>query len=105
MPQRPAPTILVVDDSPSVVAMASAYLRDHGLRALAASDGENALQKARDARPDLILLDVVMRGMDGFETCRRLKADEQLRDIPVIIMTSFDHPQNKVKGFAAALAK
>ncbi|MCP4657211.1 MAG: PAS domain S-box protein [bacterium] len=101
MLQRPARTILVVDDSASVLAMTSDYLKDHGLRTLTAGDGESALEKARDARPDLILLDVMMQGMDGFETCRRLKADEELRDIPVIFMTALDNPQDKVRGFAA----
>jgi signal transduction histidine kinase len=64
-----------------------------------ARSGPSALQKAQYAPPDLILLDVLMPDMDGFETCQRLKADEHTKDIPVIFMTSLTSPEDKVKGF------
>jgi len=92
-------TILVVDDEPAILRLVSDYLKNVGFRILVSRDGESALERARYAHPDLILLDVVMPGLDGFETCRRLKADETLRDIPVIFMTSLSETQDKVLGF------
>jgi len=66
-----------------------------------ARDGETGLERAKFSRPDLILLDVLMPGMNGFETCRRLKADEATRDIPVLFMTVLSETSDKLKGFEA----
>ena len=83
--ENPGHTVLVVDDSSANVTMLTDYLEDSGFNTFAANDGEGALQKAMQHHPDLILLDVVMPGLDGFETCRRLKAHETTREIPVIL--------------------
>ena len=77
----------------------SDYLSSFGLEALVARDGETGSEKTQYAQPDLILLDVLMPGLDGFETCRRLKADETLRDVPVIFVTALTNIEDKVKGF------
>lgn len=68
-------TILIVDDNPANLGVLEEYLEEYGLTILVARDGESGLEKARYARPDLILLDVLIPGIDGFETCSRLKAD------------------------------
>ncbi len=94
-------TILIVDDNSTNLIMLTDYLEDYGFKTLTATDGERALQKARQAHPDLILLDIVMPGIDGFETCHRLKADRVTRDIPVIFMTALARTKDKVKGFKA----
>jgi two-component system sensor histidine kinase/response regulator len=92
-------TILVVDDNPVQSKLALHFLRRTGYDVLIATSGEEALEQVRDIRPDLILLDVLMPGIDGFETCRRLKDGEETRDIPVIFMTSLSDTADKVKGF------
>lgn len=94
-------TILIIDDDPANLGVISASLEDSGLRVLVARDGESGLQKARYARPGLILLDVLMPGLDGFEICSLLKEDETTRDIPVIFMTALTATEEKIKGFGA----
>lgn len=96
-----AGTILIVDDMPINLAVLVDHLESAGHQALVAQDAEDALKRASLMRPDLILLDVVMPGIDGFETCRRLKAAESTRDIPVIFMTCLGEAANKVEGFEA----
>jgi DNA-binding response OmpR family regulator len=100
------PAILVVDDAPANVSILLELLGREGFKTLVARDGESALEQVRYARPDLILLDVVMPGMDGFETCRRLKADPDpaTRDIPVIFMTARAETRDRIEGFAAGAA-
>jgi PAS domain S-box-containing protein len=92
-------TILVVDDSPANLGILFKHLKDAGFRVLVARDGESALEKAQHGQPDLILLDVIMPGIDGFETCRQLKANEGLRDIPVLFITGLTDTGDRVKGF------
>ncbi len=92
-------TILVVDDTPASISMVRAALEDAKYRVLVATSGEKALQRIRTERPDLILLDILMPGMDGYETCRRLKADAATRDIPVIFLSALADTFDKVKGF------
>lgn len=94
-------TILVVDDSSANVTMLTDYLEDSGFRTVVANNGEQALQVADQEHPDLVLLDVVMPGIDGFETCHQLKAQELTKDIPVIFMTALSSTEDKVKGFEA----
>jgi two-component system sensor histidine kinase/response regulator len=94
-------TILIVDDIPANVALMADNLEGHGFEVIVARDGEEALERAQFARPDLILLDVIMPGIDGFETCRRLKGAANTRDIPVIFMTALGDPDDKVAAFAA----
>lgn len=92
-------TILIVDDNSINLRVAVDHLEESGFVVLVAQDGESALKRAKYARPDLILLDVLMPGVDGFETCRRLKADIITQDIPVIFMTALSNTEDKVKGF------
>lgn len=96
-----APTILIVDDTPSNLGMVVKLMEDRGYRVSIAQDGEEGLQRAQLLQPDLILLDVMMPGADGYEICQRLKALESTRHIPVMFMTALASPEHKVKGFAA----
>jgi signal transduction histidine kinase len=95
-----SPTVLIVDDTPSNLGMVVKLLEERGYIVSIAQDGEEGLQRAQLVQPDLILLDVMMPGIDGFETCQRLKAQENTRNIPVIFMTALASPEHKVKGFA-----
>ncbi|MBU6367084.1 MAG: two-component system response regulator [Gemmatimonadetes bacterium] len=91
-------TILIVDDSPDNLAVVGGMLKDH-YGVLLCTDGEQALALVRgDAPPDLILLDVVMTGMSGYDVCRILKADRATRDIPVIFLTSLTSPEDESRG-------
>ena len=93
--------ILVVDDVEPNVRLLEAKLTLEYYEVLTACDGATALQIASDERPDIILLDVMMPGMDGFETCRRLKADPVTRHIPVVLVTALDGREDKIKGLDA----
>ena len=94
-------TILIVDDTPANLSVVVDHLEDEGLTVAVAQGGEEALKRAAFIHPDLILLDVMMPGIDGFETCRRLKANETTRAIPVIFMTALADIHDKVQAFAA----
>ena len=91
--------ILVVDDTPTNLKVVINYLRTYGFKLLMADDGESCLKQVKIRHPDLILLDVMMPGMDGFEVCRILQADEMTRQIPIIFMTALSNEADKVKGF------
>jgi signal transduction histidine kinase len=95
---REIPTILIVDDNPTNLEILSGTLASSGWEVLVAVDGESAIEQARYAHPDSIVLDVMMPGIDGFETCRRLKADPELCDIPIVFMTALTDTADKVKG-------
>jgi len=97
--ERAAPSILIVDDVSMNLEIITAQLEKRGYVALVARSGQEAVERAALARPDLILLDVVMPGIDGFETCRRLKQQEATRDIPVIFMTALTATDDKIEGF------
>jgi len=92
--------ILVVDDSPENLRFLVEILTHSGYRTRPAINGELALRSAQIKPPVLILLDIRMSGMDGFETCRRLKDNEQTRDIPVIFASALTDTEARVKGFA-----
>jgi putative two-component system response regulator len=94
----PKPVILVVDDTPDNLALMSGLLRDT-YRVKVANGGEKALAiAASDAKPDLILLDIMMPGIDGYEVCRRLKADPSTRDIPVVFLTAKVEIEDEKRG-------
>jgi signal transduction histidine kinase len=101
IPVVPMPTILIVDDSLSYLAALLDRLERHGFMIVLAQTAAEGLMRAEFAEPDLILLDVVMPGIDGFEACRRLKAGKATKDIPVIFMTGLTDPKQKVTGFDA----
>ncbi len=90
--------ILVVDDSPTNLEIISNFLRNAGFIFLTVSDGEMALKHVKYKIPDLILLDVMMPGIDGFNTCKKLKENLETRDIPVILMTAISDTESKIKG-------
>jgi signal transduction histidine kinase len=92
------PHILLVDDTPTNLKVLAEALQGQGWKTLMAADGESAIEQVAYRRPDLILLDVMMPGIDGFETCRRLKADPKTEDIPVIFMTALSDTLDKVRG-------
>ncbi|MBN1878461.1 MAG: response regulator [Anaerolineae bacterium] len=94
-------TILIVDDNPANLGVIADYLETYNFNIFTAMDGKDALQVVRMVNPDLILLDIMMPGMDGFEVCHRLKADEATQKIPVIFMTALAGTEDKVKGFTA----
>ncbi|HSH01482.1 MAG TPA: hybrid sensor histidine kinase/response regulator [Anaerolineae bacterium] len=94
-------TILIVDDTPTNLGVIADYLEDYGFDIVTALDGEEGLQRAVQVKPNIILLDVMMPGIDGFETCRRLRANEVTQDIPVIFMTALTQTEDKVKAFSS----
>ncbi len=94
-------TILIIDDNAANLGVLSGYLKDGGFQIMIARNGRDGIAKASRGNPDLILLDVLMPEMDGFETCRRLKSDHTVKEIPVIFITALQSVEDKVKGFAA----
>lgn len=91
--------ILIVDDNQTNLDVLFELLRNYGFKVLVALDGESAIEQIEYIHPDLILLDIMMPGIDGFETCRRLKAEPETRDIPIIFMSALSDTLDKVKGF------
>lgn len=93
-------SILIVDDNHNNLDVLSETLTKAGFQVAVAVDGENALEQIQYYKPELILLDVMMPGMDGYQTCRRIKTNPDTFDIPVIFMTALSDTEHKVKGFA-----
>ncbi len=91
--------ILVVDDNPANLGTLFDYLSKFGFTILLAQSGEDALESVKENCPDIILLDILMPGIDGFETCRRLKSDIETADIPVLFVSALSETVDKVKGF------
>jgi adenylate cyclase len=91
--------ILVVDDTPANIQLLAGVLKENGYQISAATNGRQALDAMAQTRPDLVLLDIVMPEMDGFETCRRIKASEEWREIPVIFLTGRSDSADIVQGF------
>jgi DNA-binding response OmpR family regulator len=94
-------TVLVVDDTPETLGFLTDTLDHAGITVLIATDGESALELVDQITPDLVLMDAVMPGMNGFETCRRLKRDKVLSHMPVIFMTALSETEHVVEGLAA----
>ena len=97
---RKTDIVLVVDDSPDALSLINDALENEGLDVLVALEGRQALTIAKRIRPDVILLDALMPVMDGFETCRKLKEDPGLSDIPVIFMTGLSDSDDIVRGLS-----
>jgi putative two-component system response regulator len=95
-----AECIMIVDDSRSSLVLLEGMLHEQGYHVYPFSRGEQALKVAMESPPDLILLDIVMPGMDGFEVCEHLKQDANLRDVPVIFISSQNEIKSKVKAFS-----
>jgi DNA-binding response OmpR family regulator/DNA-binding CsgD family transcriptional regulator len=94
-------TVLVVDDTPETLGLLTDTLDHAGYTVLIATDGDSALDLVDQITPDLVLMDAVMPGMDGFETCRRLKREKLLTHLPVIFMTGLSETEHVVQGLAA----
>ncbi len=90
--------ILVVDDNRQVVRAACGLFQKGGYRVITATHGEEALEKAFEEYPDLVLLDIVMPDIDGFEVCRRLRSDPETHDIPIVMVTALSDEQSRLKG-------
>jgi DNA-binding NarL/FixJ family response regulator len=101
MAQSRADIVLAVDDSPGTIQLLTDVLQGAGMTVMVATDGKAALQLATQLRPDIVLMDAVMPSMDGFETCRRLKALSGFDSVPVIFMTGLSEPEDSVRGFEA----
>jgi two-component system, sensor histidine kinase and response regulator len=91
--------ILVVDDTPDNIRLLAQMLTTQGHMVRATNSGKRALEAARSAPPDLVLLDIMMPEMDGFEVCEILKSEPELRDIPVIFISALDNTKHKMRGF------
>jgi len=96
--------VLIVDDLPENLSMLHDALDEAGYKVLVATNGESALARARQALPDVILLDAVMPGIDGFEVARRLKADFSTQHIPIVFMTGLTETEHVVAAFEAGSA-
>ncbi len=96
--------ILIVDDNPKNLQMLAAVLSQNKYRVVVAQNGLQAIKSIETIFPDLILLDVVMPEMDGFETCKRLKASPSMKDIPIIFLTARTEPEDILKGFELGAA-
>ena len=92
-------TILIVDDNPTNLDVLFNYLNDFGFKVLLAHDGESALDLVIKEKPDLILLEILMPGMGGFEVCRKLKNIGETLDIPIVFISALSDTSNKIKGF------
>ena len=90
------PKVLVVDDEPNIVELTQLYLKKEGYTVLTAHDGKMGLQLARTEKPDLIVLDLMLPELDGFEVCRRLRQDDS--DLPIIMLTARDDDVDKIVG-------
>jgi signal transduction histidine kinase len=96
---QPVPSIIVVDDTPANLHLLTGMLKERGYKVRPVSSGKFALQTAKHDPPDLILLDIIMPEMNGYEVCECLKADEQLSGIPVIFISALNETMDKVKAF------
>ena len=94
-------TILIVEDNPLTLHVLIEYLKNLGFNTPVARSGEEALRQIGIAKPDLILLDILLPGIDGFETCHRLKSNETTKNIPIIFITALSDTTDKVKAFEA----
>lgn len=97
--------ILVVDDEPDVLLLCRVNLEFEGFEVLEASNGEDALEIVRNERPDAVLLDVMMPRMDGWQVLEALKADEDVADIPVVMLTAKVQDQDQIRGWSRGAAE
>jgi len=97
---RSGATVLLVDDEPLILAMMEDFLSVNGINVLVAHEGSEALRLAQERKPDVIILDVMMPGMDGYEVCEKLKEDPRTRGIPIILHTILKGPEVEARGEA-----
>ncbi len=99
------PTVLCIDDDPLVLHFFRGFLPAHGYRTLTVTDGLQGLTLARQDCPDVILLDVMLRGLSGYDICRKLRADFALHSIPIILLTAWDDASVPETGRAAGATR
>ena len=99
MSREGVPNVIVVDDTPANLQLLTGMLKERGYKVRPVPSGKLALQAAKNDPPDLILLDIMMPEMDGYQVCERLKADEKLREIPVIFISALNETMDKVRAF------
>ncbi len=97
--------VLVVDDEPDVLLLCRVNLEFEGYEVMEASDGVEAMSRVRERRPDVILLDVMMPRMDGWQVLTELKADEELKDIPVVMLTAKVQDQDQIRGWSSGASE
>jgi DNA-binding response OmpR family regulator len=100
-PPSPPPKILIADDNPQGVELLEAYLADSGFDIQTAVDGEDTLRKIKQLQPDLVLLDIMMPKLSGFEVCKRLRAAPETRDTAVLMITALDQPSDVERAVEA----
>lgn len=94
------PRILIVDDEPNIVLALELLMRREGYEIRSVDDGEKAVETARTFRPDLMLLDVMMPRMDGYEVCQRIRSDASLKNIVIVMLTAKGREVEREKGLA-----
>ena len=101
--KKPAcpPRVLIADDNPQGVELLEAYLSSSGYEIKTAADGEETLRQVKEWQPDLILLDIMMPKISGFEVCKRLRAEVATRDIAVLMITALDQPSDMERAVEA----
>ena len=92
--------VLIVDDEPDIVELLSMRFEINGYSVLAAQNGEEALEKVNTGNPDIVILDLMLPKITGYEVCRMLKFDDKHRDIPIIILSALDQQQEREKAVA-----
>ena len=97
--------VLVVDDEPDVLLLCRVNLEFEGYEVMEAADGVEAMSRVRERRPDVILLDVMMPRMDGWQVLTELKSDERLRDIPVVMLTAKVQDQDQIRGWSSGASE
>lgn len=97
--------VLVVDDEPDVLLLCRVNLEFEGYEVIEASDGVEAMERVRERRPDIILLDVMMPRMDGWQVLAELKNDDVLKDIPVVMLTAKVQDQDQIRGWSSGAAE
>lgn len=97
--------VLVVDDEPDVLLLCRVNLEFEGYEVMEAADGVEAMSRVRERRPDVILLDVMMPRMDGWQVLTELKSDEKLKDIPVVMLTAKVQDQDQIRGWSAGASE
>ena len=93
--------VLLVDDDPYNLVTLESMLRPEGYTLFLAEDGEQAVQKAREIEPDVVVLDVMMPRMNGFEACRRIRSDPAIGRVPILLLTALDDPDSRLEGLRA----
>lgn len=90
--------VLLTDDEPNIVRVVAARLKAHNYEVIPAYDGEEALEKVASEKPDILLLDIMLPKMDGFEVCRRIRAEESTKHLPIILFSAKTQEEDKKKG-------